>query len=206
MDELDLLRGIGRGTPVQDSTKEAARRRLHARIDATASRRAPRLALALTAVVAVVVAVVGSGAALAVAEVMAQAIGVPSRAVSLERARGETALPLPRGTELPGGWRLREVQLTTAESWRAVNLQYLRAGARGLGVHVWSEGIQVVPSSEREERVEVAGVPVTMSYQSDWRTASFRHLGSLVLISANEEDVSREALAEIVAAWIGAAR
>lgn len=171
------------------------------------SRRAPVLVLAGVAALLLV----GSGVAVATGlfnEVfrIGNVSAVASRPVTLEDARVAN-LPLPRSNELPGGWRIDQVQLVMTPTWRSVDVQYRRLGSRGMGVTVWSQDITVNPVVERRETVTVSGVPVELGYgRSDDATARFTHGESTVIIRFFTNEVDANGIRALVAAWIGQAR
>ena len=84
---------------------------------------------------------------------------VASRPVTLDEAR-VARLPLPRANELPGGWKVSQVQLVVTPTWRSVDVQYQRPLSRGMSVGVWSQDITVNPTADRQEAITVSGVPV----------------------------------------------
>jgi hypothetical protein len=130
---------------------------------------------------------------------------VGSRRVTLESARVAN-LPLPRSDVLPGGWRVDQVQLVMTPTWSSVDLQYQRAGSRGMGVRVWSRGIEVSPTAERRELLTVSGVPVEIGYSGESATARFTHQGSTVIIRAFTNEVDTNGIRALVQAWIEQAR
>jgi anti-sigma factor RsiW len=130
---------------------------------------------------------------------------VGSRPVTLEEAR-VAKLPLPRSVDLPGGWRVNQVQLSVTPTWRSVDVQYRRPGSRGMGITAWSQDINVVPGAERREIVTVSGIPVELGYAGESVSARFTHGASTVIVRAFTDEVDVEALRTLVAAWIERAR
>ena len=130
---------------------------------------------------------------------------VGSRPVTLEEAR-VAKLPLPRSVDLPGGWRVHQVQLSVTPTWRSVDVQYRRPGSRGMGITAWSQDITVNPTAERREIVTVSGIPVELGYAGESVSARFTHGASTVIVRAFTDDVDAEALRTLVAAWIERAR
>lgn len=131
---------------------------------------------------------------------------VASRPVTLEDARVAN-LPLPRSSELPGGWRVDQVQLVMTPTWRSVDVQYARVGSRGMGVTVWSQDITVNPVVERREELTVSGTPVAVGYgRADNASARFTHGESTVIIRFFTNEVDANGIRAIVAAWIERAR
>jgi hypothetical protein len=130
---------------------------------------------------------------------------VGSRPVTLEEAR-VAKLPLPRSVDLPGGWRVNQVQLSVTPTWRSVDVQYRRPGSRGMGITAWSQDINVVPGTERREIVTVSGIPVELGYAGESVSARFTHGASTVIVRAFTDEVDVEALRTLVAAWIERAR
>jgi hypothetical protein len=131
---------------------------------------------------------------------------VASRPVTLEQARVAN-LPIPRSDELPGGWKLDQVQLTLTPTWRSVDVQYRRPGSRGMGVTVWSQDIVVNPGAERRETVSVSGVPVDIGYgRGDSATARFTFGESTVIIRFFTNEVDANGIRALVAAWMEQAR
>jgi hypothetical protein len=179
------------------------------------SRARPRRIPAIVLAAVAAFLVLGSGVAVASGALnevvkIAQAFGAASRPVTLEEAR-VTNLPLPRSNELPGGWRLNQVQLTMTPTWRSVDVQYRRPGSLGMGVTVWSQDIIVNPWSQRPEVITVSGVPVEVGYgpsnsRSRWATARFTHDESTVIIRIFTEEVDDSGIRALVAAWIEQAR
>jgi hypothetical protein len=171
------------------------------------SRRAPVLILAGVAALLLV----GSGVAVATGlfnEVfkIGNVSAVASRPVTLEDARVAN-LPLPRSSELPGGWSVDQVQMVVTPTWRSVDVQYQRVGSRGMGVTVWSQDITVNPVAERREQFTVSGVSVEVGYgRDDAATARFTHGESTVIIRFFTNEVDANGIRTVVAAWIGQAR
>jgi hypothetical protein len=131
---------------------------------------------------------------------------VASRPVTLEDARVAN-LPLPRSNELPGGWKIDQVQLTMTPTWRSVDIQYRRLGSRGMGATVWSQDITVNPVAERREEFTVSGVAVEVGYgRDDNATARFTHTGSTVIIRFFTNEVDASGIRALVAAWIEQAK
>jgi putative zinc finger protein len=132
--------------------------------------------------------------------------GVGSRRVTLEQARVAN-LPIPRSDELPGGWKLDQVQLVVTPTWRSVDLQYRRPGSRGMGVTAWSQDITVNPTSERRETITVSDVPVEIGYgRGDNATARFTLGESTVIIRFFTNEVDATGIRALAAAWIEQAR
>jgi hypothetical protein len=132
--------------------------------------------------------------------------GVASRPVNLDEARVAN-LPLPRGNELPGGWRVDQVQLVVTPTWRSVDVQYQRPGSRGMGVTAWSQDIIVSPTAERSEIVTVSGVPVEIGYgRGESASARFSHGESTVILRFFTNEVDVNGVRALVAAWIERAR
>src|SRR5687768_3978510 len=130
---------------------------------------------------------------------------VGSRPVSLEEAR-VARLPLPQSVDLPGGWRVHQVQLSVTPTWRSVDVQYRRPGSRGMGITAWSQDITVDPMAERREVVTVSGIPVELGYAGDSVSARFTHGASTVIVRAFTDEVDAEGIRALVAAWIERAR
>lgn len=169
----------------------------------------PRAAVTLVAV-AVALFVLGSGFAVATglfSEVfkIGNLSAAGSRAVTLEGAR-VAQLPLPGSDQLPGGWKIGQVQLTMTETWRAVDLQYRRPGSRGMGIGVWSDGITVNPTVDHVEVVDIAGVEVQIGTRGDERTARFTDQGATVIVRGFADEIGPEELRALVAAWLAQAR
>jgi len=169
----------------------------------------PRLAVTLIAM-AVALFLFGSGFAVAtglLSEVfkIGNLSAAGSRAVTLDDAR-IAHLPLPASDQLPGGWKIGQVQLTMTETYRSVDLQYRRPGSRGMGIGVWSEGITVNPTVERMEIVDVSGVAVQMGTGGDQRTARFTDQGATVIIRGFASEIPPEELRALVTAWLAQAR
>jgi hypothetical protein len=132
--------------------------------------------------------------------------GVGSRPVSLEEARVAN-LPLPRSDQLPGGWKINQVQLVVTPIWRSVDVQYQRPGSRGMGVTVWSQDITVNPTAERREVISVSGIPVEIFYGGGGSTqARFTHGASTVIIRVFQDEVDVSGIRVLVAAWVEQAR
>lgn len=131
---------------------------------------------------------------------------VGSRPVTLEGARVAN-LPLPRSEELPGGWRVDQVQLVITPTWRSVDVHYRRPGAaRGLGVATYSQDINVNPGAQRREVVTVSGIPVELGYSGESATARFTHQGSTVIIRFFTGEVDANGIRGLVQAWIEQAK
>jgi hypothetical protein len=168
------------------------------------SRRLTGLTLAAIATLLVI----GSGAALAtgwLSEVfrIGPLSAASSRPVTLEEAR-VAQLPLPRSSQLLGGWNIKQIQMTITPEWRSVDVQYSRSGSRPMGVTVWSSGINVNPGGVPSEVVTVSGVPVELRY-GESATARFVQDGATVIIRAFQPEVDATALKDLVAAWIAQA-
>jgi putative zinc finger protein len=169
----------------------------------TRLRRGPALVLASVAALLVI----GSSVAVATGlfnEVfkIGNVSAVASRPVTLEAARAAN-LPLPRSDVLPGGWKVNQVQLVMTPTWRSVDVQYRRPGARGMGVTVWSQDITVNPGAERRETVTISGVPVEIgSGRDDGATARFTHGESTVIIRFFTNEVDARGIRELIGAWI----
>jgi hypothetical protein len=132
--------------------------------------------------------------------------GVGSRRVTLEQARVAN-LPIPRSDELPGGWKIDQVQMVLTPTWRSVDLQYRRPGSRGMGVTVWSQDITANPSAERRETMTVSGVPVEIGYgRGDSGTARFTFADSTVVIRFLTNELDASGIRAIAAAWIEQAK
>jgi anti-sigma factor RsiW len=130
---------------------------------------------------------------------------VGSRSVTLEEAR-VARLPLPTSVDLPGGWRVDQVQLVVTPTWRSVDVQYRRPGSRGVGITAWSQDITVNPTAERREVVTVSGIPVELGYAGESVNARFTHGASTVIVRAFTNEVDPEEIRALVAAWIERAR
>lgn len=130
---------------------------------------------------------------------------VASRPVTLEEAR-VAKLPLPRSFDLPGGWRVDQVQLVVTPTWRSVDVQYRRPGSRGMGVTAWSQDITVNPTAERREVVTVSGIPVELGYTGESVSARFTHGASTVIVRAFTDEVDVDGIRALVTAWIERAR
>jgi anti-sigma factor RsiW len=131
---------------------------------------------------------------------------VGSRPVTLDEARVAN-LPLPRANELPGGWKVDQVQLVVTETWRSVDVQYRRPLSRGMAVQVWSQDITVNPTAERQEVITVSGVPVEIFYGRGQSTqARFTHGQSTVIIRVFPDEVDLNGIRALVAAWVEQAR
>jgi hypothetical protein len=170
--------------------------------------RTARLLVVLVAVVGL--ALLASGAALAsglFSEVFrtGNVSAAGSRAVTLDAAR-VAQLPLPASQQLAGGWTIKQVQLTMTDEWRSVEVQYGRAGSRGMGIGVWSEGINVRPTADHIQTVSVNGVPVEVSTGGDQRTARFSQRGATVIIRVFANEVGQAELESLVSAWINESR
>jgi putative zinc finger protein len=133
--------------------------------------------------------------------------GVASRPVTLEQARVAN-LPIPRSEELPGGWKLNQVQLVLTPTWRSVDLQYRRPGSRGMGITVWSQDITVNPTAERRETITVSGgVPVEIGYgRGESGSARFTFGDSTVIIRFFTNELDASGVRDLAAAWIEQAR
>lgn len=180
----------------------------HRRTSASERRRKPRALLVVIAVLSL--GLVASGATLATglfSEVFrsGNVSAVGSRAVTLEGAR-VAELPLPRSQQLLGGWSLRQVQLTITEGWRSVDLQYARAGSRGMGIGVWSEGISVNPTADQVQATTVDGVPVEVASTADQRTARFSQRNATVIIRVFASEVGQQELESLVRVWLNETR
>jgi hypothetical protein len=130
---------------------------------------------------------------------------VGSRRVTLEEAR-VAKLPIPQSADLPGGWRVDQVQLVVTPTWRSVDVQYRRPGSRGMGITAWSQDITVNPTAELPEVVTVSGIPVELAYAGESVSARFTHGASTVIVRAFTDDVDVDGIRAIVAAWIERAR
>jgi anti-sigma factor RsiW len=130
---------------------------------------------------------------------------VGSRPVTLEGAR-VAKLPLPQSEDLPGGWRVDQVQLVVTPTWRSVDVQYRRPGSRGMGITAWSQDITVNPTAERREVVTVSNTPVELGYAGQSVTARFTHGASTVVVRAFTDEVDVDGIRALVAAWIERAR
>jgi len=175
----------------------------HWRAAPTRARRLPRAAVVVVAVVSI--ALVASGAAVAngfLSEVFrsGNVSAAGSRPVTLEAAR-VAGVPLPRSPELEG-WTIRQVQLTITETWRSVDLQYVRPGSRGMGIGVWSEGINVTPTADAVDTITVSGTPVQIASSRDQRTARFTQRGATVVIRVFASEVGPDELASLVRSWL----
>jgi hypothetical protein len=179
---------------------------LAAKLPSRARIRVPAVLLASIAALLLV----GSGAAMATGlfnEVFrfGELSAVASRPVTLDGAR-VAGLPLPRSDGLPGGWRVDQVQLVMTPSWRSVDVQYRRPGARGMGVTTWSQDINVSPTAERREFLTLSGLPVEVGYSGDGASARFAHQGSTVIIRVFTNEVDTDGLRALIQAWIEQAR
>jgi len=177
---------------------------LRRRAPAATWRRAPGGVLVLITAVGLVL--FASGAALATglfSEVFrsGNVYGAGSRTVTLESAR-VAQLPLPRSSQLQGGWSLKRVELTMTEAWRTVDLQYVRAGSHGMGIGVWSDGITANPASQQVESTVVDGVPVEIGSGGPQRTARFGQGAATVIIRVFAAEVGKEELESLVRAWL----
>jgi putative zinc finger protein len=179
-----------------------------ARAVATVEASRPRsrvLVVILAGVIALLV--VGSGVAVATglfSEVfkIGNVSAAASRPVTLEQARVAN-LPIPRSDQLPGGWKVEQVQMTMTPTWRSVDVQYRRPGSRGLGITVWSQDITVNPVSERRETITVSDVPVEIGYgRGDSGTARFTLGESTVIIRFFTNEVDTSGVRALAAAWI----
>jgi putative zinc finger protein len=163
------------------------------------------LVVILAGVIALLV--VGSGVAVATglfSEVfkIGNVSAAASRPVTLEQARVAN-LPIPRSDQLPGGWKVEQVQMTMTPTWRSVDVQYRRPGSRGLGITVWSQDITVNPVSERRETITVSDVPVEIGYgRGDSGTARFTLGESTVIIRFFTNEVDTSGVRALAAAWI----
>lgn len=132
--------------------------------------------------------------------------GLGSRPVSLEEARVAN-LPLPRSDQLPGGWRINQVQLVVTPTWRSVDVQYQRPGSRGMGVTAWSQDITVNPTAERTEVINVSGIPVEIFYGGGGNTqARFTHGASTVIVRVFADEVDVNGIRALVGTWVEQAR
>jgi hypothetical protein len=132
--------------------------------------------------------------------------GVPSRPVTLDEARIAN-LPLPWSDDLPGGWKVDQVQLVVTPTWRSVDVQYRRPASRGMGVTAWSQDIIVNPTAERREVITVSGVQVEIGYGRDESTtARFAHGQSTVIIRFFADEVDMNGVRSLVTAWIERAK
>jgi len=169
----------------------------------------PRRGIALVISGLALVFVLGAGVAGATGLFEVFTIGkvsaVGSRAVTLEGAR-VAQLPLPTSDQLPGGWRLNQIQLTMTDAWRSVDLQYRRSGSRGMSVGVWSQGINVEPTAERWERMTVAGVEVEVGRGGDSILARFVFRDATVIIRGFADELGLEEMKSLAAAWIEQAK
>lgn len=170
------------------------------------SRRVPALAMAAVAALLLI------GAGVAVAGPFNEIFrsgnvsAVGSRQVTLEGAR-VAKLPLPRSVDLPGGWRVDQVQLVVTPTWRSVDVQYRRPGSRGMGITAWSQDITVNPTADRREVITVSGVPVEIFYgRGDSTEARFINGQSTVIIRVFADEVDVDGIRTLVAAWIEQAR
>jgi hypothetical protein len=140
-----------------------------------------RWAIAAVGIAAVVLAVSGTAAAQTwFSEIfhIGNVSAAASRPVSLEEAR-TTGLPLPSTAVLPGGWTLHgkgAVQLTRTPTWTVVELQYDRAGQRGMNIRT-SSGIGVFDPTRAkiDEVLNVSGVPV---YVVRRQSGGFEHVNA----------------------------
>jgi hypothetical protein len=129
-----------------------------------------------------------------------------SRPVTLEQARVAN-LPIPRSDQMPGGWKVDQVQMTMTPTWRSVDVQYRRPGSRGLGITVWSQDITVNPASERRETIMVSDVPVEIGYgRGDLAHARFTLRESTVIIRFRTNELDTNDIRALAAAWIDLAR
>jgi len=167
------------------------------------SRRVPVLVVALVAALLVV----GSGVAVATGlfnEVfkIGDLFAVQSRPVTLEQARAAN-LSIPRSDELPGGWKVAQVQMVVTPTWRSVDVQYRRPGSRGMGITVWSQDIMVNPVSERRETITVSDVPVEIGYgRGNTGSARFTLGESTVIIRFFTNELDTNGIRALAAAWI----
>lgn len=168
------------------------------------SRSRRRLALSVPIVVLIVLLAV-SGGALAVASGLVS--GAASRSASLTTARERSGLPLVLERDLPGGWNLRDVQLTEAPTFRMVDLRYEGQAGKRLSVLVWSHGTNVTPVGERIEQFAVSDVPVTYyATRGPSASATFEYRDSSVVIELGDQSVTRSELTALIAFWIANAR
>jgi hypothetical protein len=130
---------------------------------------------------------------------------VGSRPVTLDEAR-IAKLPLPRTSQMPGGWIVGQVQLVVTPTWRSVDVQYRRPGARGMGITAWSQDIVVNPTAERREDITVSGVPVQLGYAGESVSARFTHGDSTVIVRAFADEVDAAGIRALVTAWIEQAK
>jgi hypothetical protein len=194
---------------------ETALRRWEAlsRALATAAPSRPRPRRVLFVILAGVIALLVVGCGVAVATGLFSEVfkignlsGAASRPVTLEQARVAN-LPIPRSDELPGGWKVDQVQLTMTPTWRSVDVQYRRPGSRGMGITVYSQDITVNPVSERRETITVSEVPVEIGYgRGDSATARFTFGESTVIIRFVTSEVDAGGIRSLVAAWIDQVR
>jgi putative zinc finger protein len=194
---------------------EAALRRWEAlsRVVTTAAPPRPRPRRLLFVILAGVIAllVVGCGVAVATglfSEVfkIGNVSAAASRPVTLEQARVAN-LPIPRSDQLPGGWKVDQVQMTMTPTWRSVDVHYRRPGSRGMGITVYSHDITVNPVSERRETITVSEVPVEIGYgRGDSATARFTLRESTVIIRFFTNELDTSDIRALAAAWIEEAR
>src|SRR3954464_9808886 len=157
-----------------------------------------------------IVLLVGSGAAAAtglLSEVfrIGNVSAVGSRATTLSGAR-VAQVPLPASGELVDGWTLGDVQLTMTETWRSVELHYGRIGSRGMSIGIWSEGISVVPASEKTDLMTVSGVEITVGSGGGQRTARFEDRGATVIVRGFADELGTADIRRIVEVWLARAR
>jgi hypothetical protein len=173
------------------------------------NRHRPRRGIAVLVSGVALVLVLGAGVAGATVLFEVFTIGnvsaVGSRSVTLEGAR-VAQLPLPTSDQLPGGWRLNQIQLTMTDAWRSVDLQYRRLGSRGMSVGVWSQGINVNPTAERWERMTISGSEVEVGRGSDGIVARFVFHDATVIIRGFADELGLEEMKSIVAVWIEQAK
>jgi hypothetical protein len=193
---------------------ETALRRWHALSRAVSTiepsrQRSRRVTFVMAGVVALFL--IGSGAAFATGifnEVfkIGDVSAVASRRVTLEQARAAN-LPIPRSDELPGGWKVDQVQMVITPTWRSVDVQYRRAGSRGMGITAWSQDITVNPVSQRRETITVAGTPVEIGYgPGESGSARFTLRESTVIIRFFTDELDTNGVRELAAGWIEQAR
>jgi hypothetical protein len=171
--------------------------------------RSRRVTLVMAGVAALFL--IGSGAAFATGvfnEVfkIGNLSAVASRRVTLEQASAAN-LPIPRSAELPGGWKVDQVQMVLTPTWRSVDVQYRRPGSRGIGITAWSQDITVNPGSDRRETITVSGTPVEIGYgRGESGSARFTLRDSTVIIRFFTDEVDKDGIRALAAAWIELAR
>jgi len=180
---------------------------------ATAAPSRPRPRRLLFVILAGVIALLVVGCGVAVATGLFSEVfkignlsAAASRPVTLEQARVAN-LPIPRSDQLPGGWKVDQVQMTMTPTWRSVDVHYRRPGSRGMGITVYSHDITVNPVSERRETITVSEVPVEIGYgRGDSATARFTFSESTVIIRFFTSEVDANGIRALVAAWMEQAR